>query len=183
MNVSDNNILKQIANDDLVAFEKLFKSSYEELCRFAAGYLKDMDQAEETVQDVFFTLWTNRKGIKVKQSLRAYLFTMTKNKCLKVLRSKGYEEKYKLQGSFVQQGSVSTPADELNAKELYTIIEKTLDALPERTRIIFKLSRDEGLKYHEIAEKLSISIKTVEANMGKALKAFRRKLTEYKEAS
>lgn len=183
MDFSDKNILKQIANDNLGAFENLFKSNYEELCRFAAGFLKDMDQAEETVQDVFFTFWKNRKDINIKESLRAYLFAMTKNKCLKTLRSKGYEEKYKIQESSVQQDSVSTPVDELNAKELYTIIEKTMNSLPERTRVIFKLSRDEGLKYQEIAEKLSISVKTVEANMGKALKVFRKKLTEYKEAS
>jgi RNA polymerase sigma-70 factor (ECF subfamily) len=74
------------------------------------------------------------------------------------------------------------PADELRAKELNEIITKALNSLPEKCRQIFEMSRNEGLKYHEIADQLSISIKTVEANMGKALKHFRIYLKDYAEA-
>jgi len=89
-----------------------------------------------------------------------------------------YENYYK---SHYNNESID-PVDEINAKELSNVIDKALSTLPERCRIIFKMSRDEGFKYHEIAEKLSISIKTVEANMGKALKHFRIYLKDYAEA-
>ncbi|MFO8235930.1 MAG: RNA polymerase sigma-70 factor [Bacteroidales bacterium] len=183
MSFSEKNIIKKIANDDLAAFEKLFKTYYEELCRFAAGYLKDMDYAEEIVQDVFYILWKNRKKMHIKKTIRTYLYTATKNKCLKIIRSKEYEEKYRAHKAHNKADPVSTPVDELNAKELKKLIEKTMESLPQKTRTIFRLSRDEGLKYQEIAAQLSVSVKTVEANMGKALKVFRKNLTEYKEPS
>jgi RNA polymerase sigma-70 factor (ECF subfamily) len=183
MKKADKNIIKKISRGDLSAFEKLFKDYYEELCYFANRYLNDMDQSEEVVQDTFFIIWQNRRKIDIKQSVKSYLYTSVKNKSLKKIRSKSYEDKYK--EHLVKQGSetASTPLEELNAKELNLLINRTLNSLPERTRKVFKMSREEGLKYQEIAKKLSISVKTVEADMGKALKLFRKKLNEYQEAS
>jgi RNA polymerase sigma-70 factor (ECF subfamily) len=183
MEKAEKKILQKIASGDLVAFEKLFKDFYEELCFFANKYLKDMDQSEEVVQDMFFVLWQKRENIRINQSLKAYLYTATKNKSLKVIRSKSYEDKYKAHVKSQGLNKVTTPYDELNARELDLLIEKTLNSLPERAKKIFKMSREEGLKYQEIANKLSISVKTVEANMGKALKMFRKNLVEYQEAS
>lgn len=183
MDREERNILKKLSKGDLTTFEKIFKMYYKELCFFAKKYLVDMDEAEEVVQDMFYTIWQNKESLNIKQSLKAYLYTSTKNRCLKKIRSKQYEEKYR---SYVKQSKpdmVTTPYEEINAKELDILIEETLRSLPERTRKIFKMSRYEGLKYQEIANKLSISIKTVEANMGKALKIFRRNLLEYQQAS
>ncbi len=183
MKKADKNIIKKISKGDLSAFEKLFKDYYEELCYFADRYLNDMDQAEEVVQDTFFVIWQNRDKINVKQSVKSYLYTAIKNKSLKEIRSKSYENKYKSHMKNQGYETASTPVEELNAKELNMLINRTLRSLPERTQKVFKMSRDEGLKYKEIAEKLSISVKTVETDMGKALKVFRKNLNEYQEAS
>lgn len=183
MKLRENNEFRKIVKGDLHAFERVFKNYYEDLCFFAYKYLKDMDIAQQTVQDIFFILWKNRQSIDVQTSLHSYLYAATKNHCLKYIRSKKYEEKYINYSKVAPENKVATPIDELNVKELNQIIELTLKSLPERTKLIFTLSRYKGLKYYEIAEKLSISVKTVEANMGKALKALRKNLTEYQQAS
>jgi RNA polymerase sigma-70 factor (ECF subfamily) len=182
MNPSENDIIGKIKEGDIGKFEILFKEYYEQLCQFGTKYLKSIELAEEIVQDTFYNIWKNKENLNIKTSLKSYLYTAVRNNCLQELRTKSlnikYENYYK---SHYVNDSIS-PVDELNAKELREIIDKALSSLPEKSRLIFKMSRDEGLKYHEIAEKLSISIKTVEANMGKALKQFRVYLKEYAEA-
>lgn len=174
---------KKIIKGDLNAFEKLFKHYYEDLCLFANKYLKDMDLSEQVVQDVFYSFWKNRESIAIHTSIKSYLYTATKNLALKEIRSRKYEEQYVSYAKTDLESNVNTPVDELNAKELDRLIELTLNMLSEKTREIFTLSRYHGLKYNEIAEKLSISVKTVEARMGKALKTFRKNLTDYQKAS
>ena len=183
MKEEEDKIYQQIVSGDLKSFEILFKQHYENLCLYANKYLNDMDLAEQLVQDIFYIFWKNRTSISIQSSLKSYLYTATKNHCLKHIRSEKYKEKYiSYKKSFPGSG-VTTPVDELNAKELNSLIERTLKSLPEKTRNIFTLNRYQGLTYQEIAEKLSISIKTVEANMGKALKVFRKKLIDYQQAS
>lgn len=115
-------------------------------------------------------------------SLKSYLYTAVRNNCLQEIRTRNLDIKYEnYYKSHYSNDSIS-PADELNAKELSKVINIALNSLPERCREIFKMSRYEGLKYHEIADKLSISVKTVEANMGKALKQFRLYLKDFAEA-
>lgn len=179
MKASEKKIIREVRNGNIKTFESLFKDYYEELCYYANHYLRDMDLAEETVQEVFFTFWKNRNSIHIKQSLKSYLYISTRNKSLKVLRSHKMAQKYSNYIKNTPHQQVSTPVDELNAKELNLLIERTLKELPGRTGEIFRLNRFEGLKYTEIADKLSISVKTVEANMGKALKLFRKNLNEY----
>lgn len=182
MNLSEQQIVKSIKEGDINSFETLFKEYYERLCDFGMKYLKSIDQAEEVVQDTFYNIWKNRESLNIKTSLKSYLYTAIRNNCLQELRTRSLDIKYEnyYKSHYVNE-SIS-PVDELNAKELSLVINKALNSLPERCKTIFKLSRDEGLKYQEIADKLSISIKTVEANMGKALKQFRHYLKEYAEA-
>lgn len=172
---------KKIKQDDLQEFEKLFKLFYTPLCHYANKFLKDMDVAEEIVQDFFYNYWKNRESMVIQISLKSYMYRAIRNNSLKYLEHKAvvkkYEESYKETNSI----EVGTESDDLELKELNEIIETTLNELPERCSQIFKLSRFEGLKYNEIAEKLSISIKTVEANMGKALQLFRKNLKHYDE--
>jgi len=182
MNSTDKKVLANINKGDIHQFEVLFKNYYEKLCQFAMVYLKNLEQAEGVIQDTFYNIWKNKKTLNIKTSLKAYLYTAVKNNCLQEIRKHNLDIKYEnYYKSHYVNDSVS-PVDELNAKELSKVINKTLNALPDRCRVIFKMSRYEGLKYHEIAEKLSISIKTVEANMGKALRQFRSNLKEYAEA-
>lgn len=182
MNPSDIKILNRIKEGDINQFEVLFKEYYEKLCAFGTKYVQNIEQAEEVVQDTFYNIWKNRKTLNITTSLKSYLYTAVRNNCLQVIRTRSLDIKYEnYYKSHYTNDSIS-PADELNAKELSNVINKALNSLPEKCRIIFKMSRYEGLKYHEIAKKLSISIKTVEANMGKALKHFRTYLKDYAEA-
>lgn len=182
MNSDDKKVLANINKGDIRQFEILFKDYYEKLCQFAIIYLKDIEQAEEIIQDTFFNIWKNKKSLNIKTSLKSYLYTAVKNNCLQEIRKHKLEIKYENYYKSHYVNDSVDPEGELNAKELSKVINKTLNSLPERCREIFKMSRYEGLKYHEIADKLSISIKTVEANMGKALKQFRLNLKEYAEA-
>jgi RNA polymerase sigma-70 factor (ECF subfamily) len=171
----------RIKQDDLVEFEKLFKSFYSPLCSYAFKFLKDMDLAEEIVQDFFYNYWKNRHTMNIQISIKSYMYRAIRNNSLKYIEHvqvvKRYEQNYKDTNS----ADIGSETNELEVKELNDIIEATLNDLPERCRQIFKMSRFEGLKYFEIAEKLSISIKTVEANMGKALQLFRKNLKHYDE--
>lgn len=182
MNLSDKKISKRVKEGDIKQFEILFKEYYEKLCHFALTYVKNIEQSEGVVQDTFYNIWKNHKTLTIRTSLKAYLYTAVRNNCLQELRTRTLDIKYEnyYKSHYVNE-SIS-PVDELNAKELSKVISKVLNSLPERCQIIFKMSRYEGLKYHEIAEKLSISIKTVEANMGKALKQFRLYLKDYAKA-
>jgi len=172
---------QRIKGNDIEEFEKLFKSYYSPLCHYANKFLKDMDLAEEIVQEFFYNYWKNRETMVIQISLKSYMFRSIRNNSLKYLEHlkvvKTYEKNFTETNSS-DQGFVS---NELEVKELNEIIEATLNELPERCSQIFKLSRFEGLKYNEIAEKLSISVKTVEANMGKALQLFRKNLKQYEE--
>ncbi len=182
MNLSEQKILKSIKKGDITEFEALFKEYYQRLCDFGIRYLRSIDLAEEIVQDTFYNIWKNRATLNIKTSLKSYLYTAVRNNCLQELRTRSLDIKYENYYKTHYVNESLSPVDELNAKELSIVINKALNSLPERCKTIFKLSRDEGLKYHEIADKLSISIKTVEANMGKALKQFRHYLKEYAEA-
>jgi len=182
MSPSEKKILRLIKEGDIKQFEILFKEYYPRLCEFGTKYVKNIEQAEEVVQDTFYNIWKNKEILNITTSLKAYLYTAVRNNCLQIIRVRNLDLKYEnYYKSHYFNESVS-PAEELNAKELSNVIQKALNSLPEKSKIIFKMSRDEGLKYHEIAEKLAISIKTVEANMGKALKHFRTHLKDYAEA-
>jgi len=175
----DRILIEKVKTGDMVAFEQLFKKYYNELCGYAYQYFRDRDTVEDIVQDLFYKLWQKRERLEIRSSFRAYLYRAVYNNTLQVLK-----EKNSLQTIDDQQGNYEVIlSDEIfetvESKEIHQIIEKTLEKMPERVRKIFELSRFEGLKYREIAEHLSISIKTVEANMGKALKIFRKSLKEY----
>lgn len=172
-------LFEKIKKGDKKSFEVLFRDLYPALCAFARKLLNDMDSAEEVVQDVFFTIWKKRQEINVEHDLVSYIYTSVRNRCLaylKRIKIRAEYAKYVLSEYEMEQFTVE---DELRLQELEALVEKTLKALPLRTRKIFELSRFDGLKYQEIAVQLSISVKTVEVNISKALKVFRKNLKEY----
>jgi RNA polymerase sigma-70 factor (ECF subfamily) len=171
-------IIERIRQGDIGEFESLFRSSYVSLVRYASNIVKDHDTAEEIVQDLFFRLWQDKKKIKIESSLNGYLFRSVHNKCLHWIKHEKVVERHEKEMEFQLNENHENPTDILNYKELEARVAGILDRLPERCGRIFYLNRFEGLKYSEIAEKLSLSVKTVEANMGKALKEFRKALTE-----
>jgi RNA polymerase sigma-70 factor (ECF subfamily) len=180
MALADYSIQKKIQEGNIGEFETLFKKYYEPLCHYAESMLKDIDIAEEVVQEFFYNYWKNRATISIQLSLNAYLYKSIKNNSLNYLRQQNVRKKYATQSIETQkEEETMNPQDEMEMAELNRIVEETLHQLPERCSQIFQMSRFEGKKYQEIADKLAISIKTVEADMGKALSLFREKLKRY----
>jgi RNA polymerase sigma-70 factor (ECF subfamily) len=171
-------IIRRIRRGDIQQFEALFRSSYVSLVRYARTLIKDHDTAEEIVQDLFFKLWQNKEKVNIESSLNGYLFRSVHNRCLHVIEHQKVILKHTAEMSHEETEMSVSPDDVLNYKELQDKIARILERLPEKCGRIFYMSRFEGLKYSEIAEKLSVSVKTVEANMGKALKEFRKELIE-----
>ena len=167
-------IAGRIRQGDIRAFESLFRSSYASLVRYAKTFVKDHDTAEEIVQDLFYRLWKEREKLNIESSLNGYLFRSVYNRSLHYLDHRKVIGKYEADMVYLGEESPVTPLQDVQYRELQDRIASTLEKLPERCGEIFYLNRFEGLKYHEIADKLSISVKTVEANMGRALKEFRK---------
>lgn len=176
--LSDSEITGRIRQGDKQEFEKLFRSSYVSLVRYAKKLISDHDAAEEIVQDLFFRLWQDRENLRIESSLNGYLFKSVHNRALHFIEHKKVVSRHAGE-IFAGAELTSEPVTEtIYYNELQARVAKVLERLPERCGIIFRMSRFDGLKYNEIAAKLAVSLKTVEADMGKALKEFRKALAE-----
>lgn len=159
--------------------ETLFREHYEGLSRYAFSILKDQEEAEDVVQKLFVKLWEKRKEIEIWKDVKSYLYRSTYNASLnelkRIKRHTMYETVNKEKGFQSDNDSSAT----VISSELEEKIENALQTLPEKCGEVFRLSRFKELSYKEIAEKLEISVKTVENHMGKALKLMRVELEEY----
>ncbi|MDI1322203.1 MAG: RNA polymerase sigma-70 factor [Algoriphagus sp.] len=179
MQESDQAVFFAIRSGQIPAFEMLFKTYYQPLCRYANSYLKDPDGAEEIVQNAFIGFWEKRDSISIENSVKAYLYRAIRNSCLNELKHEQVKQRYLANESFKGE-KISEPADQLAIhEELEDKIRAAIQTLPEQCRLIFTMSRFEELKYQEIADQLNLSVKTVENQMGKALKLMRVQLKEY----
>lgn len=172
-------IVKRIQEGDERAFELVFRSLYAILCTFANKYLKDTDQAEEVVQEVFYNYWNKRESLEITGILDAYLYSSVRNACLNHLKHQDVRKAYNHAQQIELKAEEQRPKDSLLELELEEKIEGCLSQLPTERQKIFRMSREDDQKYQEIANKLGISIKTVEAQMGKALKSLRECLKDY----
>ena len=166
-------IFKKIKNGDIQAFETLFRSCYEPLCRYACQFVENADTAEEIVQNLFYVLWKDRDSLQIFTSVNGYLYRSVKNKSLQYVEKAMVRDNYQKMSAGNSIIETVTPQEELEYKELEQQIEKTLRRLPERRQKIFRMNRMEGKKYNEIAQELQISVKTVEAEISKALRELR----------
>lgn len=171
-------LFEKIKEGDEKAFERLFHRYYSHLCLFAGQYVQNQAETEEIVQDVFVNLWGKKGKISITTSVKNYLFRSVKNSCLNYIKhnqiKNQYAEKVLSEASHDEQEDASLIESGLLLK-----IEECINSLPEKRREVFRLSREEGLKYREIAEKLNISVKTVETHMGLAIKTLRDKLKQF----
>ncbi|AMP99217.1 RNA polymerase ECF-type sigma factor [Pedobacter cryoconitis] len=163
---------------DDAAFEQLFKAHYKALHVYVNTMIRDEEMAEEIVQNRFMKFWEKRELLDIQTSVKAYLYKCVHNDTLNFLK----HEKVKIRHqNFTMHSTVeSEPAShrvELN--ELASRIQGAMEDLPEQCRLIFHMSRFEELKYREIADQLGLSIKTVETQMGKALRILRLKLVDF----
>jgi RNA polymerase sigma-70 factor (family 1) len=164
---------------DEASFERVFRTHYARLCAFASTFIDDKDEAEEIVQTMFCRLWEQRESLDITISVQAYLFRSVRNACLNHIKKMQIRETYKVMNLENLNQNPEFQPDRTTHSELSKKIEQAIADLPEQCRLIFKLSRFEELKYKEIAEQLGISIKTVENQMGKALKVLRFKLADF----
>lgn len=168
---------QNIANlNDPDTFESVFRSYYEQLAAFAFQYVPNTDLAEEIVQEVFSNLWAKSEGITIKTSIKSYLYGSVRNACLNHLKHLKVQKQHQ---EYEMQKSDFVEIDFLELDELQQKIDEALSKLPTKCREIFELSRFEEMKYKEIATELNISIKTVESQMGRALKVMRDSLGKY----
>jgi RNA polymerase sigma-70 factor, ECF subfamily len=170
-----------LAKQDLFAFEKLYHFYYMPLLSFCTKFIKDEGIAEELVNDVFLKIWTNKSNITIASSAKGYLFTSVRNIAFDYLRKTKQENFTDLKE--VQQQACNAAATDtgIDNKQLNEVLEQAIELLPRQCKMIFKMSREEGMKYHEIASELSISIKTVETQISRALKLIRSKVLVYEK--
>lgn len=173
----DQNLFDRIRQGDVKAFETLFRAYYSILCHYATRYLKDTTEAEEIVQRLFVRLWENRKNLKIDSSVRNYLFRAVKNQCLNNLRHLQIKDEYLKAATSENDTDIDEQVEE--QAEMLRLVEKAIASMPEKRQEIFRLSRQEGLKYREIAQCLSISVKTVETQISLALKTLRHSLKNH----
>jgi RNA polymerase sigma-70 factor (ECF subfamily) len=169
----DLSLFKHITGSNKEAFDELFRRYYTPLCRYALRITQSEEAAEEAVQLVFIHFWEHRLSLSVQQSVVSYLFKAVRLKVFENFRTEQIKNKY--HDDFAQKqeyiSEESNPA--LDGYELSCLIWNAVEQLPEKCAVVFRLSRDEGLTYNEIAEHLGISVKTVENQMGIAFKKLR----------
>jgi RNA polymerase sigma-70 factor, ECF subfamily len=160
-------------------FELLFQAHFANLCLFARKYIKDLDVAKDIVHNVFADLWEKKGGIDFTKPLKSYLYTAVQNRCLNYIRDNKKFTHDEAQFLHIEDDSRESTSDNLKEEELSERLAAALNLLPEKCREVFMLSRFEELKYKDIAEKLDISVKTVETQITKALKILREELKDY----
>ncbi|HEX2847865.1 MAG TPA: RNA polymerase sigma-70 factor [Chitinophagaceae bacterium] len=179
MEIDDQSLNTLLAKKDEAAFEQVFKTYFKNLHAYACTILKDEDEAEEMVQQVFFKLWERAENLSFNGPIAAYLYRAIHNECLNYLKHQKVRSNHQLYVAHSMKNQADHAQGKVMGKELEARYKKALEELPEQCRLIFQLSRFADMKYREIADELDISVKTVENQMGKALKLLRQKLVEF----
>ena len=169
--------VESIRTGDVPAFERLFRTYYDRLCRSVAAYVGDRDATEDVVQAVFARIWEDRAHWMARD-LEHYLFAAVRRRAISVLRhaSVSLRTAPLLALDHAARAGVGGADEEFEAWELRRRLERAIAALPPRTREAFVLSRSEGLSYDEVALRMRISPKTVGVHVSRALAALRRVL-------
>jgi RNA polymerase sigma-70 factor (family 1) len=176
---TDAELISGIKSGSERAFEELFRGYYPRLSRYAFSLLKDLDEAEEVVQNMFLNIWEKKEGLEITLSLKSYLYRAVHNFCLNRIKHLQVRDAHKDYTVYAYSEGEDSLNEVLNGHELEIQIENAVRKLPEQCQLVFRMSRFEELKYQEIADRLSISVKTVENQIGKALKILRSELAEY----
>ncbi|MCY1723076.1 RNA polymerase sigma-70 factor [Prolixibacteraceae bacterium Z1-6] len=186
----DNNSLNdflfsRFKNGDELAFEHIFKSKFNQIIGFCDQFISDHDDAKNITQEAFINLWLNRNKIEKPSGINSFLYTFAKSNCLNFIRHQAVEEKYTDHALHEKEQLLNAEVLEsfdfnsLEFIELEELIQKSISNLPEKCREVFIKKRFEGKMNKEIAEDLGINIKSVEANMTRAIKALKKNLSEY----
>lgn len=173
-------LYSKVREGDIRSFETLFRRYYELLCRYGSKITGDADVAEEIVQELFYTLWKDRSDLRIVLSVKPYLYGAVRNGALQYLEHLQVRRRYYRQAvsdGMPEYDPHDSPQTILEHKELEQRLAVALEGLPQRRRDIFRMNRFEGKKYEQIAKEMSLSVKTIEAEMSKALRVLRKRLT------
>ena len=184
MSVTDYHILTDGNGDD--GFKRIFESYYPRLLRFAQEYVGNIEDAEDILQNVFLTLWEKRNSLRADTNLYSYMLTLVKSECIDLLKHRKVVSRHEASQKAVQQQetafnyySISKfDPEQMDIESLELLAERAISELPEQCRRVFEMSRYEGLRYKEIAQRLGISVKTVESHISHALKMLRLTLKD-----
>ena len=171
--------LKLLAEGDEQALQLIFNRYYKYLVVTAYNILHDDERAKDMVQEVFFDLWRKRAEVKVQGSLKPYLRRAVVNRAIDVWRSKKRVGTWEEITDHNFEAKETSPQQHLEAADLKRILHIAVESLPDRCRQVFALSRFEDLTHREIAERLDISVKTIENQMTKALRVIRAVLAQH----
>ena len=173
-----NSLVERMKMGDRESFNKIFRRYYAPLSRFCIRFVVDEDVAAEIVQDLFVKLWTGRDKLKISTSFDSYLMSSVRNAAYTYINTqRAHNETHMM--LYTGESDETDPSDQLQSNNLEESYRKVLASMPEKRREVFLASRFDGLKYAEIADKLNISQKTVEAHMVAAIKQLREGLKEY----
>lgn len=177
-------LVVRLKKGDESAFERIYSLYYPKVYFYAKQYLSDVEEAREVAQDVFLTIWQKRNDLDSTLDLQPYILAVTRNRCISILRKRLLERNY--QSKMLSKEEVANymalchqSAETILSVEIENIIVEVMDGFPEDTRRVFTMSRSDNMTYDEIAERLDVSVGTVEYRMMKALKSFRQKLKDY----
>jgi RNA polymerase sigma-70 factor (ECF subfamily) len=176
---SDLYFFNRLKAGDEKAFDYFFNYYYSGLCIYARKYLNNRHEEEEVVQHIFLKFWQDRDVLEVNDSVASYLFQSVRNRCLDILKHKKVENKYFEKFSQTEREVFNNTWQTYIESELYSLLMDAINCLPPECRKVFIYSRFENFKNKEIAEKLNISVKTVENQISKALKVLRKQLKDY----
>ncbi|MCH8494692.1 MAG: RNA polymerase sigma-70 factor [Balneolales bacterium] len=171
-------VVARIQRGDKEAFAMIYRLYFTSLCEFSFYMTKDAEVAKELVQDAFLAIWEQRSDWSPQSTVRSYLFKAVKNRSLDFLKHQKVVRKWE-DNSKSSQVDVTEDEDRLTRQQLANAINKEIERLPPKSRIIFLMSRQQGFTYNEIAEIQGISVKTVETQIGRALKKLRTTLKDF----
>lgn len=164
-------IFRVSVHNDSQAYKELFLLYYKRLLQFATSITHTKQSAEDVVSDVFLKIWTNREGLRSIENLHLYLYVSTKNHSINYLMREKKQASFSIDDSQVELKSIYfNPEQLMITAEMFKRIRNAVQLLPPKCQLIFKLVKEDGLKYKEVAELLHLSLKTIESQMTIALR-------------
>jgi RNA polymerase sigma-70 factor (ECF subfamily) len=176
MNIQEKNLIAELKKGNVEAFDLLYNKYNRNVYAMAYSHLKNEQESEGVVQNVFMYIWDNRSNINLDLNFKSYIFTITSNNIKKIFRSEKYSTQLKDRYKYKQENV--QPDDELEYNLLLEKVDKLIDELPERKRLIFLKSRKDGLSSKEIAKELGITSGTVDNQISQAIKFLRTHIRE-----
>ena len=176
-NLTDTELIHLLKQDNRQAFTEIYQRYAESLAGFAASKLFSLDDARDVLHDLFVKIWEDRHSLVISGSLQSYLFAAIRYRIIDKIRRNVTRQNYDVQLQLLADQYAPGIEQQLAAKELQQLVDKSLDSLPVKTREIYLLSRNEHLSVSEIAQKLDIAEQTVKNQLTIALKHLRRSIT------